>query len=171
MSMSLPLTELKTHHPRIAAAVLATESLRQRHIADKLHHAKQLMDELFPLSQGSHQDVASYLVYYQHLLACHKDGVLSGLRQPSQFVALGGQREQPQSLLLKHESGCHLALCFDVQGDIGANDAANLQDVCLENGHLPQQQRHWLSLLHDAPLLAAMEQNFTASNGRQYAFA
>ncbi|QSX33821.1 malate synthase [Shewanella avicenniae] len=149
MSISLNHTELKTHHPRIAAAVVACQTLTLRHIADKLHNAKQLMDELFPLSKGSHQDVKGYLVYYQHLLACGKDGTFTGLRHPSQFVALSGQRENPQSLLLKHETGCHLELCFDSQGDIGANDCAKLQDVLLENGASPNNQRHWISLLHD----------------------
>lgn len=168
MSISLPLTELKTHHPRIAAAVLASQTLRQQHIADKLQNAKQLMDELFPLSKGSHQDVCGYLVYYQHLLACHKDGSFTGLRQPSQFVALGGQRENPQSLLLKHNSGCHLELCFDMQGDIGANDHANLQDVRLENGN-HQQQRQWISLLHDSRQQRMPEESFTAGDGLQYA--
>ncbi|KFZ37599.1 hypothetical protein HR45_09245 [Shewanella mangrovi] len=149
MSISLNHTELKTHHPRIAAAVVASQTLTLRHIADKLFNAKQLMDELCPLSKGSHQDVRGYLVYYQHLLACGKDGTFSGLRQPSQFVALGGQRENPQSLMLKHDSGCHLELCFDSQGDIGANDTAKLQDVLLENGSSHNHQRHWISLLHD----------------------
>lgn len=52
----------------IAEEVLA---VAQVNVAEheKIANAKQFLDRLFPLNSGSHQDVSSYVVYYQHLLA------------------------------------------------------------------------------------------------------
>jgi len=40
--------------------------MHQRQI---LNYSKAFLDKVFPLDQGSHNDVCSYVVYYQHLLA------------------------------------------------------------------------------------------------------
>lgn len=57
----------------IAEEVLA---VAQVNVAEheKLAQAKQFLDRHFPLDTGSHQDVISYVVYYQHLLAFFADG-------------------------------------------------------------------------------------------------
>ncbi|MBO1272516.1 malate synthase [Shewanella sp. 4t3-1-2LB] len=147
MNMPLNTTELQRQHPCIAMAVVNVESLAKRHISEKLSNAKQLLDILFPLSQGSHNDVTGYMVYYQHLLACFADATLSGLRQPRQFVAMAGHKAQPEALLLKHESGCHLELSFNNAGTIGCHDKANIDDIQLES--VERQTRQWISLLHE----------------------
>lgn len=72
----------------IAEEVLAVAQVNAAE-HEKLAHAKQFLDRHFPLDSGSHQEVISYVVYYQHLLAFFADGSHSGLRQAKQFVEIG----------------------------------------------------------------------------------
>ncbi|QUN06008.1 malate synthase [Shewanella yunxiaonensis] len=148
MNMPLNTTNLQRQHPCIAMAVVNVESLAKRHISEKLTNAKQLLDILFPLAQGSHNDVTGYMVYYQHLLACFADATLSGLRHPRQFIALSGHKTQPDALLLKHDSGCHLEMSFNHGGLIGCHDQSGLDDLQLEEAH--NRGNRWISLLHES---------------------
>ncbi|MFQ6372289.1 malate synthase [Shewanella sp. YIC-542] len=147
MNMPLNATELQRQHPCIAMAVVNVESLAKRHISEKLSNAKQLLDILFPLAQGSHNNVTGYMVYYQHLLACFADATMSGLQQPQQFVALAGHKNQPEALLLKHNSGYHLEMSFNHGGIIGIHDRAGIDDIQLEKAD--RKTRQWISLLHE----------------------
>lgn len=92
---------------------------------------RDFLDEIFPLETGSHHNVSSYVVYYQHLLAFFADGGETGLQDPGQFVALNGHKENPESILLKN-NGLHVELVFDRHGEVGKNDLANLQDIQIE---------------------------------------
>ena len=97
-----------------------------------ISYAKTFLDETFALDHGSHVDVTSYLVYYQHLLAMFPDGSTQGLRDPGQFVALSGHKEQPTAVVLKN-NGLHVVLEFDRNGSNGAKDLAGLQDIQIES--------------------------------------
>ena len=94
-------------------------------------YAKDFLDQNFPLTSGSHKDVKSYVVYYQHLLAFFPDGSQSGLRDPRQLVALCGSKSAPNSIVLKH-NGLHVEVIIDRNGSIGSTDAAGVQDIQLE---------------------------------------
>lgn len=96
-----------------------------------IHWVRDFLDEVFPLASGSHHHVNSYVVYYQHLLAFFPDGSETGLKNPSQFVALNGHKESPDAILLRN-NGLHVELVFDRQGQVGSQDLAHLQDVILE---------------------------------------
>lgn len=95
-------------------------------------HAKSFLDEYFPLAEGSHKDVKSYIVYYRHLLAFLDDGRQTGLEVPSQFVAICGAKSQPDSILFKHNR-LHVELVIDPNGSIGSKDKASIQDIRLES--------------------------------------
>ncbi|MGI2216962.1 malate synthase [Shewanella baltica] len=161
----------------IAEEVLA---VAQVNVAEheKIANAKQFLDRLFPLNSGSHQDVSSYVVYYQHLLAFFANGSHSGLRQPKQFVAFNGTKDAPCAIVLQ-DLGCHVELSFDRNGMIGARDVANLEDIQIEtslNMVVGTQEsrsaasRHWLSLLHAGMSSANDTQDklFTAKDGSDY---
>lgn len=94
--------------------------------------AKDFLDEIFPLDQGSHHDVTSYMVYYHHLLAFFADGRQTGLKTPCQFVALNGQKADPESLLLKN-NGLHVEIKFDPNGKNGIKDKAHIDDILIES--------------------------------------
>ncbi|MBC3764704.1 malate synthase G [Neptunicella marina] len=101
---------------------------RARHV---IAYAKTFLDSHFALEHGSHQDVVSYVVYFQHLMAFFADGSHSGLKSPQQFVAYQGAKAQPETLLLKHH-GLHVELQINPQGDIGKTDLAGIDDIQLE---------------------------------------
>lgn len=97
-----------------------------------INKAKDILDEHFPLDNGSHHDVSSYLVYYQHLLAFFPDGSETGLKTPCQFIAYDGAKCEPSFLLLKN-NGLHIGLQIDRHGKIGANDDAGIDDIQVES--------------------------------------
>ncbi|WP_394183248.1 malate synthase G [Marinomonas posidonica] len=94
--------------------------------------AKAFLDEVFPLENGSHQDVSSYVVYYHHLLAFFEDGSQSGLKQACQLVAVNGQRSEPEAILLRN-NGLHVEIQFDRNGANGVKDKANINDILVES--------------------------------------
>jgi len=94
-------------------------------------YAKDFLDQTFPLNTGSHHDVTSYLVYYQHLLAMFADGSTQGLKNPCQFAALSGHKSEPTDIVLKN-NGLHVVIEIDRNGSNGKNDLAGVQDIQLE---------------------------------------
>ncbi|QLE84934.1 malate synthase [Shewanella sp. Scap07] len=137
-----------------------------------MRYAKQVLDTYFPLSQGSHQDVRSYVVYYNQLLAFFNDGTQSGLAQPKQFVALCGHKCEPSSIVLKN-NGFHIEISIDPRGEYGSRDCANIEDVQVEaalmtivNTDQPQGQHSWASLVKGG--IGRGDKQFTAKDGSDY---
>ncbi len=97
-----------------------------------IRKAKAFLDDVFPLENGSHQSVTSYVVYYHHLLAFFEDGSQSGLQQPSKLVAVNGQRSEPEAVLLRN-NGLHVEIKFDRNDTNGAKDKANISDIIIES--------------------------------------
>lgn len=96
-----------------------------------VNFSKKFLDKVFPLDHGSHGDVQSYLVYYNHLLVFFKDGSQSGLKDSKQFVALAGHKENPESILFK-SGNRHVELVFNRAGEIGRFDTSHIDDVLIE---------------------------------------
>lgn len=65
--------------------------------------AIDLLDYRFPLTEGSHGSVTSYLTYFDHLIAIQSDGTTTGLVHPSQFVEASGVEDAPSCIRLEHE--------------------------------------------------------------------
>lgn len=107
------------------------ESISQRRTR-VINYSKDLLDQYFPLENGSHSQVSGYVVYYRHLLAFLEDGTQTGLKTPCQFVALCGHKDAPNSIVLKRNN-LHLELVIDRSGDVGATDTAGIQDIRLES--------------------------------------
>jgi len=101
---------------------------RAKHV---INYAKDFLDETFPLAQSSHHDVASYLVYFQNLLAFFPDGSSVGLKDPAQFVALSGHKSEPTTLVLKNHD-LHVEIHIDRRGPNGATDLAGIDDIVVE---------------------------------------
>ncbi|MDT0594810.1 malate synthase G [Glaciecola petra] len=95
-------------------------------------YGKAFLDEHFALSEGSHKNVKNYVVYYHHLLAFFEDGTQSGLKEPSQFVALSGHKCAPDSIVLKN-NGLHIEIVIDRSASIGGQDITGIQDIRLES--------------------------------------
>lgn len=127
--------------------------------------AKHFLDRHFPLSQGSHLEVMSYLVYYTHLIAFMADGSQSGLKRPRQFVALSGHKSEPSCLVLK-DGKTHLAINIDRQGPLGSQDLAGVNDVLLQTMPHTKLTQEWTSLLNQDMLTRPL--SVTAKDGSDY---
>lgn len=144
---------------------LITE-LNQQHVRQVMDYSKGFLDKTFPLARGSHKDVASYVVYYQQLLAFFQDGSTSGLLEPAQFIALIGHRETPEAILLQND-GRHVELVLNRRGTQGSADPAGIDDIQLQT---TVPECHWFSLISGRQIScrSRAEKSFTAKDGSDY---
>ncbi len=94
--------------------------------------ARELLDQIAPLEQGSHQDAAGYAILSERLVVKLKDGTQTRLKQPEKLVGFVGDAASPSAVLLKNH-GLHVEIQFDRNHAIGKTDAAGIKDVVLES--------------------------------------
>ncbi len=94
-------------------------------------YCRQFLDDNFPLSGASHNDVTLYQIYYQQLTAVLKNGDYVSLENPKQFVAYNGSKHAPTEVLLKN-NGLHINICIQPGSIVGAMDEAGVEDVRVE---------------------------------------
>lgn len=107
------------------------KALNDKRLQELMTYSKSFLDKVFPLENGSHQEVSSYVIYYNHLLAFFPNGEKSGLQNPSQFVALSGHKSEPTSIVLKND-GFHVEMIFNKNGTRGIKDLAGIDDIQVE---------------------------------------
>ena len=107
------------------------KALNDKRLQELMTYSKSFLDKVFPLENGSHQEVSSYVIYYNHLLAFFPNGEKSGLENPSQFVALSGHKSEPTSIVLKND-GFHVEMIFNKNGTRGMKDLAGIDDIQVE---------------------------------------
>jgi malate synthase len=93
-------------------------------------HVRRLLDEFFPLSEGSHADATAYVVADGQLLVTTPAGTAS-LVDADAFRGFSGEAGAPTSVLLRR-NGIHWELRFDRDSTIGQSDRAGLSDVQTE---------------------------------------
>ncbi len=89
------------------------------------------LDDVVPLSTGSHVDVRTYRVVDGHLAAGLSDGTQATLRAPLQFAGHKGEPDAPSAVVLRH-NGLVIEVVIDRTHPIGRDDAAGVADVILE---------------------------------------
>ena len=94
--------------------------------ADVIAEADRLLDELFPLTSGSHADATAYTVHNGTLVVVTGSGE-SGLADSAQFA---GSKEDG---LLLARNGLHVELRIDREHRIGRQHHAGIADVVLES--------------------------------------
>jgi malate synthase len=169
-------------------------TLNEKRMTELMSYSKSFLDKVFPLEQGSHQDVSSYVIYYKHLLAFFPDGRKSGLVTPNQFVALSGHKNEPTSIVLKND-GFHVELIFNKNGSRGIKDIAGIDDIQLEttkaifgtaaaaNDDSLNNNKRWFSMIRSDDELVMdsagnqlcrcvdVEKAFTDKDGKDYQIA
>ena len=101
--------------------------------AKVVDRAKAFLDEVAPLTVGSHRDAIGYAIVGGALQVDLAKGVAPvGLKAPSVFAGFRGPPPTPKAILLVH-NGLHLELSIDRTHAVGRNDPAGLADVVVES--------------------------------------
>ncbi|MFT6456751.1 malate synthase G [Pseudophaeobacter arcticus] len=85
---------------------------------------RSFLDETFPLQSGSWSDIIG--------LAVAEGALVPALKEATQFAGHVGDATAPTRVLLKN-NGLHAVIEVDAAGNIGASDAAGINDITLES--------------------------------------
>ena len=94
--------------------------------------AKNFLDEHFPLSHVSYNDVSSFSLVDNSLSMRTVSGELTSLKDAAQFQGFQGSTENPSGILLKNNN-LHAEIQIDPSHSVGATDKAGIKDVLLES--------------------------------------
>ncbi|MDN5850611.1 MAG: malate synthase G, partial [Nitrococcus sp.] len=99
-------------------------------------YAGDLLDEIAPLSHGSHRDAIGYALHDEddgkRLVVNLGAGADTGLQQPEQFVGYVGNPAEPATVLLRNHE-LYLEILVDRGDAIGREHAAGVKDLVLES--------------------------------------
>jgi len=90
----------------------------------------RLLDAQFPLRSGTHSDVKTYLVYFDHLMVIKTDGTTTSLVTPSQFQGADGSLDGPTAISLstgETQVRIHLQNC---------QSSLDAQHPCIDKVHV-----------------------------------
>ncbi|EMR5774414.1 malate synthase G [Acinetobacter baumannii 1062314] len=99
--------------------------------AKVIEFAKNFLNEIFPLAQGSHADATKYAIQQNKLVVTLKDGTKTGLAHEAQFVGFNGEEANPSEVVLL-SNGLHVIIEIDANSPIGQTDLAGVKDLTLE---------------------------------------
>lgn len=99
--------------------------------AKVIEFAKNFLNEIFPLAQGSHADATKYAIEQNKLVVNLKDGTKTGLAHEAQFVGFNGEEANPSEVVLL-SNGLHVIIEIDANSPIGQTDLAGVKDLTLE---------------------------------------
>ncbi|HMO47525.1 MAG TPA: malate synthase G [Rubrivivax sp.] len=99
--------------------------------AKVIDYARHVLDRCAPLKKGSHVDSTQYRVESGALQVRLKDGSVTGLAKPAQFIGHQGDAAAPSAVLLQHH-GLHLDIRIDRNHSIGKDDPAGVSDLVVE---------------------------------------
>jgi len=95
-----------------------------------VNYAKEHLDTVAPLKEGSHKDARSYKIVDNKLEIVLKN-ITSTLKDDSKFVAYEGEKENPRSIVFKNNN-LHVIVEFDKDSFIGKLDIAGVKDIVAE---------------------------------------
>ncbi|WNV77694.1 malate synthase G [Geodermatophilus sp. DSM 44513] len=105
----------------------------ERRGAQVIAEADRLLDQFFPLAEGSHADVVAYRVPSAGELAVDTASGTTGLADPAQFAGhRAGDGDRPAAVLLRRH-GLHLELTIDPSTRVGTQHHAGVSDALLES--------------------------------------
>ncbi|MDQ0728055.1 malate synthase G [Microbacterium sp. W4I20] len=92
---------------------------------------RDFLDDIAPLTEGSHRDVTRYVVDADGL-AIQTPAGTRRLAALEGFVGFTGEADSPTAVLLRHH-GLHAEIVIDREGAIGRTEEAGVQDILLES--------------------------------------
>lgn len=93
--------------------------------------SRSFLDDVVPLSDGSHAYVSRYSVTDGSLRVRLSSGATTGLARPDQLAGYQGTPDSPAAVLLRN-NGLHIAIEIDPQDPVGAHDPAGVSDIVME---------------------------------------
>ncbi|WP_369132718.1 malate synthase G [Modestobacter sp. I12A-02662] len=107
----------------------------ERRGAQVIAEADRLLDQFFPLADGSHADAVAYRVASAGELSVETSSGTTGLADPAQFAGHrpgDGDGDGPGAVLLRR-NGLHLELTIDPSTRVGGQHHAGVSDAVLES--------------------------------------
>ena len=93
---------------------------------------RELLDQIAPLTRGSHRDAIGYAVADATLRVQLASGESAALESPDRFVGYAGEQADPASVVLVHH-GLHVEIVRDRSHTIGSTDPAAIADIVIES--------------------------------------
>lgn len=97
-----------------------------------IEFARNWLDVIAPLAQGSHHQACAYELINGDLLVTLHNGQQTGLSTPEQYLGFQGDITSPSAILLQHH-GLHAEIQIDKHHAIGKQDPAGIKDIVLES--------------------------------------
>ncbi|HZZ97299.1 MAG TPA: malate synthase G [Jatrophihabitantaceae bacterium] len=94
-------------------------------------YVRRLLDDVAPLTSGSHTDATRYTVADGALVVTTADGASTTLAGPARLHGFTGSAQEPHSVLIEHR-GLHIELLIDPTSRVGSLDPAGINDVQVE---------------------------------------
>jgi malate synthase len=97
-----------------------------------IEFVKNFLNENFPLSNSTYQEIAAFQINEGNLEITLKDQSKVSLQDPDKFEGYSGDNENPSGILLKNNN-LHIEIQIDREDSIGKDDLAGIKDVSVES--------------------------------------
>ena len=97
-----------------------------------IEFSKNFMNENFPLSNGTYQEIAAFQINDGNLEITLKDQTKVTLVDNDKFVGYSGDVENPSGILMKNNN-LHVEVQIDREDSVGKDDLAGIKDILVES--------------------------------------
>ena len=97
-----------------------------------IEFSKNFMNENFPLSNGSYQEIAAFQINDGNLEITLKDQTKVSLEEADKFAGYSGDVENPKGILMKNNN-LHVEIQIDREDSVGKDDLAGIKDILVES--------------------------------------
>lgn len=97
-----------------------------------IEFSKNFMNENFPLSNGTYQEIAAFQIANGNLEITLKDQTKVTLADNDKFVGYSGDVENPSGILMKNNN-LHVEVQIDREDSVGKDDLAGIKDILVES--------------------------------------
>ena len=97
-----------------------------------IEFSKNFMNENFPLSNGTYQEIAAFQINDGNLEITLKDQTKVTLADNDKFIGYSGDVENPSGILMKNNN-LHVEVQIDREDSVGKDDLAGIKDILVES--------------------------------------
>ncbi len=97
-----------------------------------IEFSKNFMNENFPLTTGTYQEIAAFQIADGNLEITLKDQSKVTLADEDKFLGYSGDLENPKGILMKNNN-LHVEVQIDREDSVGKDDLAGIKDILVES--------------------------------------